>query len=1288
MSLGLNFWQVDGYFGDNMTWSNFGTSDGSTLTGGHTSVEQETSTATGCPSANQGSSGQTVGQPWSYIRWQTSISDTYTRLWWGWFVPNYTGTIYLKTASDDSSLVYVSQQEFGQPTTDNNRTNVKNGVTLVVNNGGTHGRTYRDGNYAVTQNVPYYIRIYFGENGGGDNMIFLWNNNSNPNSSTSLSTQYTYLDGTQSNSVIFYTENPQSSSESSGLGIIASPLTSIDRGYNKNWTISVDKWNSYRSIGYISELDFSATQNANIIAGGGGFDGSFDNVDVLFRTQGDASSNSHSSGFQASKAFNNNISFVDNEYFKTISLAYANNSIVSDQNAVKIDFLFPSPRTATEYRIYSPNEQDNFNASYMPNRWCIYGSSYETIDTTKSSTEANGFFLIDSRADAKPWNAHDSSLTSTNYNYKTYRIANPGLYRQYRMSILQNSGNTNDVIIGELIYYEGGVGSLVGGGALDGRSDLSGGIALNGDVSGVIGGSSSLVTNIFDGSINSQYSSPLGIFNNNNLVSGKEFAIKFELPSKNKILKYDIKNTNFKSWSLRGCDVSSNYNRSNSNTYEVLDVKQDVSYTSTTISNIVANPKNYKYYVLDISNIYDNTIARIGELIYYNSGTYPSAGAGSLDGKSNREGGIESHGDASGVGGEVPINIFNGTLLDTNDSYTSNNGVFNNNSSGANEFSVKFEFPNKKYITTYRIWSTIDNSASAPSDWFLYGCDVSSLYNRNDSNTYNVLDIRTAQNSWQSTNNTSIHNISHYNQYSLLNPGNYSYYVLDISGSNHTTSCSIGELAFYESNRVDVTTTRVPQPYEQHHLTINKGASQETSDWEIGEIIVFNKELSLEEENSVVSYLENTFYGVDGNDPVGNNRELVLPRYNLRLPEIFSAMDPSSRKIEYFNTNDYNNILDVSVTANINIADISTTQIKTSDLRSRLQSTDASFTNMFGNILGYNNSSIVKLGDFKNAVFGGNGVLTVEGTIQTSYSGYTVHEFRYDPENATNGQTIYNVTVTNSSITADFLIIAGGGGGGKSKSGNSDEPGGGGAGELIYQTNIVFNVGTYVFAVGDGGLQRTDNEPDSNTGGYSSSITGESLNNPDADANKTTGYVANGGQSGGVSNNIVPNPHGGSGGGTAHNTHSLLPPNPESGTIDTNTYAGFNPSTTANQVGYFGNKGGIDSDDGNYGGGGGGAGGKPTESGAGHGGIGKQYSIKDGSTLVYYAGGGGGGNGGNGGNGGGGNGGRTGSDALKIGSPGSPNTGGGGGGGYHEARTGVDSAGGSGGSGLIILRFK
>ena len=52
-----------------------------------------------------------------------------------------------------------------------------------------------------------------------------------------------------------------------------------------------------------------------------------------------------------------------------------------------------------------------------------------------------------------------------------------------------------------------------------------------------------------------------------------------------------------------------------------------------------------------------------------------------------------------------------------------------------------------------------------------------------------------------------------------------------------------------------------------------------------------------------------------------------------------------------------------------------------------------------------------------------------------------------------------------------------------------------------------------------------------------------------------------------------------------------------------NDYSSFNPSSTPNEVGYFGNKGGIDKAGGNWGGGGGGAGGIPSSA---SGGVGKQ----------------------------------------------------------------------------------
>ena len=76
---GLNFWQYNGYFGDNMNRSEFGTADNDNASrGGHTYVEQEETTKSGCPTADAGSSGQTIGEPWDYINWQSNISDTYT----------------------------------------------------------------------------------------------------------------------------------------------------------------------------------------------------------------------------------------------------------------------------------------------------------------------------------------------------------------------------------------------------------------------------------------------------------------------------------------------------------------------------------------------------------------------------------------------------------------------------------------------------------------------------------------------------------------------------------------------------------------------------------------------------------------------------------------------------------------------------------------------------------------------------------------------------------------------------------------------------------------------------------------------------------------------------------------------------------------------------------------------------------------------------------------------------------------------------------------------------------
>jgi hypothetical protein len=554
-----------------------------------------------------------------------------------------------------------------------------------------------------------------------------------------------------------------------------------------------------------------------------------------------------------------------------------------------------------------------------------------------------------------------------------------------------------------------------------------------------------------------------------------------------------------------------------------------------------------------------------------------------------------------------------------------------------------------------------------------------------------------------------------------------------IKGTNNSSAGGevvIGGLAYYESDRVDVTTTREPQPYKNHQLTINKGVSQETSDWEIGEILVFNKKLNADEEQSVVSYLERTFYGPDGYDPVGNNREMHLPRHNLKLSDVYSMMDPSALQIEYFHKQDYDRIIDLSSTMDLGIGDMSHAIIKTDDLRNRLLSTDASFTNMFGDKMGYEHNSIVRLSDFRGAHFGGSGE---GGTEMITYSSggisYKVHKF------TTAGPATFVVSGT---IKADFLIVAGGGGGGM------DMGGGGGGGGVVAGTEYELGSGTYTITVGHGGMgappgsindfvnapypagqgRTTHQFQFHGNNGNDSSIVSGALNGG-------AGFIAKGGGYGGSSYHLhflgaKPNSGGSGGGGGAYNNSGSLIP-----TIGSSEHKSTQDTYTsiAGVTGY-GYPGGQSSGSAWYGSGGGGAGETgltATSSGnvyprGGHGiqiswvtpealnvtGESHGHGVAD-ATPFYWAGGGGGSgysqNGGSGGDGGGGGGaaGTTtgGVGGLNIGSPGGggatgigpntpggnggPNTGGGGGGGSHYNN---NNKGGNGGSGIVVIRYK
>ena len=242
-------------------------------------------------------------------------------------------------------------------------------------------------------------------------------------------------------------------------------------------------------------------------------------------------------------------------------------------------------------------------------------------------------------------------------------------------------------------------------------------------------------------------------------------------------------------------------------------------------------------------------------------------------------------------------------------------------------------------------------------------------------------------------------------------------------------------------------------------------------------------------------------------------------------------------------------------------------------------------------------------------------------------------------------------TAPAATTTAEVLVVGGGGGGGVGSS-----SGGGGAGGLVYQASrpVTGNT-TYNLTVGAGGA-----------GGAGGVATNGGSSTFDA-------ITSVGGGGGGSRNHPHPGIAGASGGGGAS----------DSGGGGTTYPGGAATQGSSDGQPGFGNAGGSGRHVGGSwegGGGGGGAGGagvnasQPVPTG-GPGGVGKQYNLADGSTQVYYAGGGGG-NGnskGTGGSGGGGAG--TGG----TGGAGTDGFGGGGGAG--------NSAGGVGGTGLVMLRY-
>jgi len=256
----------------------------------------------------------------------------------------------------------------------------------------------------------------------------------------------------------------------------------------------------------------------------------------------------------------------------------------------------------------------------------------------------------------------------------------------------------------------------------------------------------------------------------------------------------------------------------------------------------------------------------------------------------------------------------------------------------------------------------------------------------------------------------------------------------------------------------------------------------------------------------------------------------------------------------------------------------------------------------------------------------------------------------------------FSVPASVSSV--DVLVVAGGGGGA------NDGGGGGGAGGLIYRPGFpVTPSGTVSVTVGDGGAGALGGPQPAKVGG-------------DGQDSVFGTLTAKGGGGAGGGDCFQAGRPGGSGGGTGGN----LP----AGQIGGSAVAGgsaIQPTQPGDSGAYgFGNPGGEGQRPSNlnqYAGGGGGAAvsGQPGPDGS-DGGNGKAYTIADGTTPVYYAGGGAGSHGVSpytpacGGQGGGGNGG-SGPNVTS----GTANRGGGGGGPSSTCYPG------SGGKGIVIVRW-
>ncbi len=313
---------------------------------------------------------------------------------------------------------------------------------------------------------------------------------------------------------------------------------------------------------------------------------------------------------------------------------------------------------------------------------------------------------------------------------------------------------------------------------------------------------------------------------------------------------------------------------------------------------------------------------------------------------------------------------------------------------------------------------------------------------------------------------------------------------------------------------------------------------------------------------------------------------------------------------------------------------------------------------------------------------------------QIPFNQYQYNTFSFEGSagslSADGNQRIYTINFPEN-VVADILIVGGGGAGGNSMGG------GGGAGGVVYTINQTLNAGTYTIGVGKGGLGLSLAQ-DYGTGqgtigadqdGKDSFIKDSNGNYVSLNMGGTNQNLrAYGGGGGGIYFNpaYVNGRNGGSGGGCSESNNNSYVVNTAGSALQGNTY--WNGSTYV-AGGKSGRQNTTQYQDYNAGGGGG-AGSNGNVYKDGNNGV----SINITGTQQYYAAGGGAGqfsinystNEGIGGSGIGGNG-RIydGSSYLREATNGTNGTGSGGGGGAYTQDP--DNPAGSGGSGIVIIRY-